>query len=212
MQQTLRKQRPTAKELLQHRFVKYARRTSQLSELIDRHREWKTNGPKKDMAAKDKKGKDALDDESSGTGTVMSNWAFDTVRAEQEDEVVIGTVRQVCYYVYSQLTLVMSRANVGELSYSLYQKIQNLQLFPPLYPPQLRQTLQSAQNLRSNLSLQLQQIQLEQPSTTFLINLDLHLPHHQTNGIHTELVMMSMERCSKLETSVQGKAISLNFW
>lgn len=91
-------QRPTAKELLQHRFVKYARRTSQLSELIDRHREWKMNGPKKDTAAKDKKGKDALADESSGMGTVMSNWAFDTVRAEQDDEPVIGTVRQVCLF------------------------------------------------------------------------------------------------------------------
>ena len=143
-------------------------------------------------------------------GTVMSNWAFDTVRAEQDDEVVIGVVRQVCFYVYSQLTLVMSRANAGELSYSLCQKIRNLQLFPPLHSTSLRQTLRSAQNLRSNLSLQLQQIQLEQPSTTFLINLDLHLPLRQTNEILTQLDMISMKRCSRLETSVQGEDLSLS--
>ncbi|GEM12702.1 ste20-like serine/threonine kinase [Rhodotorula toruloides] len=36
------KERPSAKELLQHRFVKYARRTSQLSDLIERHHEWRS--------------------------------------------------------------------------------------------------------------------------------------------------------------------------
>lgn len=98
-------QRPTAKELLQHRFVKYARKTSQLSELIDRQREWKLNGPKKkDSTAaspKDKKGKDAFEDGSNGNGTVMSSWAFDTLKSaagggDSSDEgVKIGTLRQV---------------------------------------------------------------------------------------------------------------------
>ncbi|GAA5947648.1 hypothetical protein JCM3765_001018 [Sporobolomyces pararoseus] len=94
------KERPTAKELLQHRFVKYARRTSQLSELIDRQREWKLNGPKKDSASKDKKGKDALEDGSGGNGTVTSSWAFDTLKSaagegDSSDEgLKIGTLRQ----------------------------------------------------------------------------------------------------------------------
>ncbi|GAA5898359.1 STE20 family serine/threonine-protein kinase [Sporobolomyces salmoneus] len=89
------KERPTAKELLQHRFVKYARRTSQLSELIDRQREWKLTAPKKDLGSKDKKGKDGLDDRSNGNGTVTSSWAFDTVRGgeESDDGVKLGTLR-----------------------------------------------------------------------------------------------------------------------
>jgi hypothetical protein len=57
------------------------------------------NGPKKDSSSsKDKKGKDALDDSSIGNGTVMSSWAFDTVKGagdSSDDGVKIGTVRHV---------------------------------------------------------------------------------------------------------------------
>lgn len=39
------RQRPTAKELLKHKFiVKHCKKTSYLSELIDRHRRWKEEG------------------------------------------------------------------------------------------------------------------------------------------------------------------------
>lgn len=34
-------QRPTAHELLRHRFLKVARKTSYMTELIDRYRRWK---------------------------------------------------------------------------------------------------------------------------------------------------------------------------
>lgn len=38
-------QRPTAKELLKHKFItKYCKKTSYLSELIDRYRRWKEEG------------------------------------------------------------------------------------------------------------------------------------------------------------------------
>lgn len=38
-------QRPTAKELLKHKFiVKHCKKTSYLSELIDRYRRWKEEG------------------------------------------------------------------------------------------------------------------------------------------------------------------------
>ncbi|GAA5872843.1 hypothetical protein JCM1840_005866 [Sporobolomyces johnsonii] len=93
------KERPTAKELLQHRFVKYARKTSQLSDLIERHQEWRAKGPRKD-AAKDAKGgkgaKDPAEDDSVlvGGGSVMSAWAFDTLRAEQEGGGTVGKVRE----------------------------------------------------------------------------------------------------------------------
>ncbi|BGP44097.1 hypothetical protein JCM10450v2_008314 [Rhodotorula kratochvilovae] len=89
-------ERPTAKELLQHRFVKYARRTSQLAELIERYADWRANGPRKD---KDKgkdggkgKGADPTKDETM-KGTVASAWAFDTLRAESSDEG--GTIARV---------------------------------------------------------------------------------------------------------------------
>ncbi|BGO96344.1 hypothetical protein NBRC10512_000570 [Rhodotorula toruloides] len=82
------KERPSAKELLQHRFVKYARRTSQLSELIERHHEWRSTRKDSD-AAKGKGGKagaaDPLKDETL-KGTMMSEWSFDTLRAEAEAE------------------------------------------------------------------------------------------------------------------------------
>lgn len=38
-------QRPTAKELLKHRFIKNAKRNQYLTELIDRHEVWKAQGP-----------------------------------------------------------------------------------------------------------------------------------------------------------------------
>lgn len=34
-------QRPTAKDLLKHRFIKSAKKTSYLTELIDRYKKWK---------------------------------------------------------------------------------------------------------------------------------------------------------------------------
>ncbi|CEQ40823.1 SPOSA6832_02485, partial [Sporobolomyces salmonicolor] len=93
-------QRPTAKELLQHRFVKYARKTSQLSELIERHQEWRAKGPRKDAAKDAKGGKGANDHAKEDSllvegGTVMSAWAFDTLRAEQEGGGTVGKVREV---------------------------------------------------------------------------------------------------------------------
>ena len=38
-------QRPTAKELLRHHFIRRAKRTAHLGELIDRHQRWKANHP-----------------------------------------------------------------------------------------------------------------------------------------------------------------------
>ncbi|GAA6044056.1 hypothetical protein JCM8097_008697 [Rhodosporidiobolus ruineniae] len=94
------KERPSAKELLQHRFVRYARRTSQLSELIERHHEWRASGgvsakskPKSKAAggahgAEKKPGGASRPDETLVVegGSVMSAWAFETLRAEAEAE------------------------------------------------------------------------------------------------------------------------------
>ena len=63
--------RPSAKELLQHRFVKYARKTSQLTELTERYQDWRTKSPKKEKAK--------TNDDTVVLGTMMSAWEFDTV-------------------------------------------------------------------------------------------------------------------------------------
>lgn len=80
------KARPTAQELLQHRFVKYARKTNTLSELTQRHLLWKSQGGGggKTAAAKPTV-RDATFD-SSANASVMSSWAFDTLKGGIGDE------------------------------------------------------------------------------------------------------------------------------
>ncbi|GAA6025662.1 hypothetical protein JCM8202_000254 [Rhodotorula sphaerocarpa] len=78
------KERQSAKELLQHCFVKYARRTCQLTELIDRHREWRLKTPAK-ASKGGKAAANPLADKDAG-GTVASAWAFDTVWSQTRGE------------------------------------------------------------------------------------------------------------------------------
>lgn len=84
-------QRPTAKELLQHRFIKNARRTSQLFELVERYRDWRAKTPAKSSS---KGGKGAIDPfaDEEGGGTVASAWAFDTVRSQSQVETTSAAV------------------------------------------------------------------------------------------------------------------------
>ena len=75
------KERPPAKDLLQHRFVKYAKRTSSLTELIERHVEWRAkNGGMK------KSSPNLGHDTTNADGTMMSAWSFDSVRMNAQDE------------------------------------------------------------------------------------------------------------------------------
>lgn len=74
------KDRPTAKALLQHRFVKYAGKSSKLAEIYTRHVEWRQKTPSKSS----KRGSPKAADETAVFGTVMSEWAFDSVRADHE--------------------------------------------------------------------------------------------------------------------------------
>lgn len=87
--------RPTAKELLQHRFVKYAKKTTALTDLIERHAAWKASGGGKKRAtsaggAMPVANLSLADDTLRGNDTLISSWSFDTVRAglleEEEDD------------------------------------------------------------------------------------------------------------------------------
>lgn len=75
------KLRPSTKELLQHRFIKHARKTSVLTELIERHQEWKARGATRGGAIVRDHLQAAEPSESTFAGTVMSEWQFDTMRS-----------------------------------------------------------------------------------------------------------------------------------
>ncbi|KDE05072.1 STE/STE20/YSK protein kinase [Microbotryum lychnidis-dioicae p1A1 Lamole] len=69
------KERPSVKELLQHRFVKYARRTTQLTELTEKYQAWRSKTPKKV-----KPSKDGDQENDVANASVISAWEFDTLR------------------------------------------------------------------------------------------------------------------------------------
>lgn len=75
--------RPTAKELLRHRFIKSARNTTSLQELITRYEVWKSNGPQRAASVFQK------------TLTVNSNktsefiWDFETIKQAAKN----GTIK-----------------------------------------------------------------------------------------------------------------------
>jgi len=85
------KHRPTTKELLGHRFIKGARRTNLLTELIERHQEWKARGANRGGAiVRDHLQAHGVEaSETSqfgiGNGTVMSEWQFDTMRSRMSN-------------------------------------------------------------------------------------------------------------------------------
>lgn len=73
--------RPSAKDLLQHRFIRMARKTSSLTELIERHQDYTARTPGK--AAHVQQGADTLRQETWGANsTLRSGWSFDTVRSD----------------------------------------------------------------------------------------------------------------------------------
>ncbi|KAI6047184.1 kinase-like domain-containing protein [Pisolithus marmoratus] len=71
--------RPTARELLQHRFVKGAKKTSYLTELIERYQEHRAQSPPKYQHT----------NQQSINDTIRSDWHFDTIKSTS----VMGTFR-----------------------------------------------------------------------------------------------------------------------
>ncbi|TCD66979.1 hypothetical protein EIP91_000659 [Steccherinum ochraceum] len=81
-------QRPTTKQLLQHRFIKTARKTSYLTELIERYSDFRnrspTNrGPQMYQAT--------IKANGTWDGTVRSEWNFDTIRTNS----AMGSLRSM---------------------------------------------------------------------------------------------------------------------
>ncbi|KAH8105818.1 Pkinase-domain-containing protein [Cristinia sonorae] len=68
--------RPTTKQLLQHRFIKTARKTSYLTELIERHQDFRNRSPNRgpQMYQATIRASGVWD------GTVRSEWNFDTIK------------------------------------------------------------------------------------------------------------------------------------
>lgn len=98
MRSACAKQRPTATELLQHRFIRGARKIAHLTELIERYQDWQTrrdelvrsrgNGglPTIKMSASE-----APRTVDLNNGSVTSAWSFDTIKSIS----TLGSVRDV---------------------------------------------------------------------------------------------------------------------
>lgn len=76
------KHRPSTKELLSHRFIKYAKKTVLLTELIEKHQEYKARGASRGGAiVRDHLRGVDMSESTIGAGTMMSEWQFDTTRS-----------------------------------------------------------------------------------------------------------------------------------
>ncbi|KAF9221967.1 STE/STE20/YSK protein kinase [Gyrodon lividus] len=77
--------RPAAKELLQHRFIKGAKKTSYLTELIERYQEFRARSPQKVPQAYQPTFRGTANWETNAT--IRSDWNFDTIKTTS----VMGT-------------------------------------------------------------------------------------------------------------------------
>ena len=68
-------QRPSANELLQHRFIKSARKTSYLTELIERYTDYRARSPKGQQMYQP-----TVRNSMAWNGSMRSEWDFNTVR------------------------------------------------------------------------------------------------------------------------------------
>ncbi|KAI0796648.1 kinase-like domain-containing protein [Abortiporus biennis] len=100
--------RPNTKQLLQHRFIKGAKKTSYLTELIERYQDYRTRtpgrGPQPYQAT--------IRNSGAWDGSVRSEWNFDTIKTSS----VMGTFRSLA----KDLAEVTPEEDAEDTSDSLY--------------------------------------------------------------------------------------------
>uniref|UniRef100_A0A8C1YTE1 non-specific serine/threonine protein kinase n=1 Tax=Cyprinus carpio TaxID=7962 RepID=A0A8C1YTE1_CYPCA len=96
--------RPTAKELLKHKFiVKHAKKTSYLSELIDRLKRWKAEGHSDGESSSDSDSEPSSKDSDSSP-----EWSFTTVRKKKPEKKQPNGMDEELQKKSSSLTTVMA--------------------------------------------------------------------------------------------------------
>uniref|UniRef100_A0A4W5JLZ7 non-specific serine/threonine protein kinase n=1 Tax=Hucho hucho TaxID=62062 RepID=A0A4W5JLZ7_9TELE len=96
--------RPTAKELLKHKFiVKNAKRTSYLTELIDRLKRWKAEGHSDGDSSSDDSDSESSNKENNSS---QPGWSFTTVRKKKDPKVPNGTDQDLLKKSTSLTTLI----------------------------------------------------------------------------------------------------------
>ncbi|MGH0158195.1 UNVERIFIED_CONTAM: hypothetical protein FKN15_040460 [Acipenser sinensis] len=85
--------RPTAKELLKHKFIaKNFKKTSYLTELIDRFKRWKAEGHSDEDSSSDESDSESNNKENDSSRT---EWSFPTIRKKPESKKMQnGTLKQ----------------------------------------------------------------------------------------------------------------------
>ncbi|XDB66499.1 hypothetical protein ABFV05_020115 [Capra hircus] len=99
--------RPTAKELLKHKFiVKNSKKTSYLTELIDRFKRWKAEGHSDDESDSD--GSDS--ESTSRENNTHPEWSFTTVRKKPDPKKLQNGAEQDLVQTLSCLSMIITPA------------------------------------------------------------------------------------------------------
>uniref|UniRef100_A0A8D2HQI9 non-specific serine/threonine protein kinase n=1 Tax=Urocitellus parryii TaxID=9999 RepID=A0A8D2HQI9_UROPR len=99
--------RPTAKELLKHKFiVKNSKKTSYLTELIDRFKRWKAEGHSDDESDSD--GSDS--ESTSRENNAHPEWSFTTVRKKPDPKKLQNGAEQDLVQTLSCLSMIITPA------------------------------------------------------------------------------------------------------
>ncbi|XP_012620197.2 serine/threonine-protein kinase 26 isoform X1 [Microcebus murinus] len=99
--------RPTAKELLKHKFiVKNSKKTSYLTELIDRFKRWKAEGHSDDES--DSEGSDS--ESTSRENNTHPEWSFTTVRKKPDPKKLQNGAEQDLVQTLSCLSMIITPA------------------------------------------------------------------------------------------------------